>query len=94
MDSAVRATLLQLGLSSCRLRTWRVLCPRDRICIEMNAGDGSILFFSGNVRTREQSSASTFEYLVELEAMPRDKEDKLAREAAQLVRRRSTTTAA
>jgi len=93
MDVSVRATLLQLGLSSCRLRTWRVLGVSENVRIDFPASDGSTLEFAGNVRVREQSSVSAFEYTIDLEALPGAAADKLAREAAQLVKRRTTTAA-
>jgi hypothetical protein len=90
VDSSNTATLLQLGLRSCRIRTWRMMASGERITVELPQSGGDTLAIAGNVRETVRVSQNSYDYGIDLEALPPEREELLAREAALLVRRRLT----
>lgn len=90
--SSTSATLMQLGLGGCRLRTWRIMPVAESIEVEIPQEDCSApLLIGGSVRERTQISANVFEYTIDLAPLEAREQDRLAREAALLVRRRHLT---
>lgn len=87
-DSSTAATLLQLSVSACRLRTWRIVMAGERIRVDLLRQNGETLEIHGRVGQSQQSASNTHEYAIDIDAMPAAQADLLAREAAMLVQRR------
>lgn len=87
-DSSTSATLLQLSVSTCRLRTWRIVMAGERIRVDLLRQNGDTLEIHGRVRQGKQLTTTTHEYAIDIDAMPGAQADLLAREAAMLVQRR------
>ena len=87
-DSSTSGTLLQLAVGTCRLRTWRIVLPGERLRVDLLRQNGETLQIHGRIRQAQQLTSNTHEYAIEIDAMPSAQADLLAREAAMLVQRR------
>lgn len=93
-DSSTSATLLQLSVSACRLRTWRIVAPGDRVRVDLLRQNGDTLEIHGRIRQAQQLTSNTHEYAIDIDAMPVAQTDLIAREAAMLVQRQRRHSAA
>lgn len=84
--SSINATLLQLGIGGCRLRTWRIMPAGEKVSIELPTTEG-FLRVEGRVRNSVAAQGANYEHIVELEPLGGADADRLARESAMLVRR-------
>ncbi len=59
-SSNVSATLLQIGLGGCRIRTWRIMPMGEVVRIDVPREDGSVLEVSGEVCSTRQLSITSY----------------------------------
>ncbi len=62
----------------------------ETLTIELLGNDGQMLTFEGRVQSSQNAGGANVEYKIDLNALTGAQADRLAREAALLVRRRIT----